>query len=280
MDSPHEIGKLLIQTARRPFPKPLESLPLEKKEIAELRPIKNRARFLEEELERSVCKSCSHVKICHGKTQRAFRTVIEDFALQWDSVNAERMRLWNDFMKHLTFLKQEGFVTETDRLTEDGLWASKLRLDLPLMIAEGLRKGVFPDTSPVLLAALVAPFVHDRDTEVLMDESQVPIDFLRSFEKMKKALIPLLERKAEQGFDVRPISNWPGAVIYAWGQGLSWEKVLRMTGIAEGDLSMLVLRTAESLRQIAALTKDYPATAKCAREAIEQILREPVLVPH
>jgi superfamily II RNA helicase len=279
-DHPQEIGRLLIQTARRPFPQPLESLPLGKEEIFELRPLENRSRFLEAELERSVCKSCGHFQICHGKTRGAFRKVLEDFTLQWNGAYAERMRLWNDFVKHLTFLKEEGFVTETNRLTDDGLWASKLRLDLPLMIAEGLRKGVFPDASPVLLAALVAPFVHDRDSEVMLDDSRVPKDFLRSFENMKKALTPLLERKTERGFDVRPITIWPGAVVYAWGKGLSWEKVVKMTGISEGDLSMLVLRTAESLRQIASLTKNYPATAKCAWKAIEQILREPVVVPH
>jgi superfamily II RNA helicase len=280
LDHSHEIGKLLCEAARRPFPRPLESLPLGEEEIAELRPIENRAQLLENKLARSICGPCSHFKICHGKKQKAFRRVLEDFALQWDSIYAERMRLWNDFMKHLTFLKEEGFVSDTDRLTDDGLWASKLRLDLPLMIAQGLRERVFPESSPVLLAALVAPFVHDRETEVMLEESRISKDFLQSFEKMKKALTPLLERKTERGFEVRPISLWPGAVVYAWGKGLTWEKVLEMTGIAEGDLSMLVLRTAESLRQIASLTKDHPATAKCAWEAIDQILREPVVIPH
>ena len=279
LDRPHAIGNVLIQTARRPLPQPLKSLPLGKQGVAELRPLENRCRFLEETLERSVCNPCSHYKTCHGKTQKAFKKTLEDFALQWESAYAERMRLSNDFQKHLAFLKEEGFVAETNNLTHDGLWASKLRLDQPLLIAEGLRKGIFPHNSPALLAALVAPFVHDRDTEVMLDEARVPKAFLRSFETMKKALAPLLERKTERGFDVRPITLWPGAVVYAWAKGYPWEKVLEMTGISEGDLSMLVLRTAENLRQIASLTKDYPATAKCAWEAIEKIFREPVVVP-
>ena len=48
---------------------------------------------------------------------------------------------WEDFLKHLAFLKQENFVDENERLTENGLWASKLRLDQPLLIAECLREA-------------------------------------------------------------------------------------------------------------------------------------------
>ena len=36
--------------------------------------------------------------------------------------------LWDDFCRHLDFLKAEGFVDDQDRLTDNGHWASKLRL--------------------------------------------------------------------------------------------------------------------------------------------------------
>jgi superfamily II RNA helicase len=49
--------------------------------------------------------------------------------------------LWEDFCRHLEFLKTEGFVNKEGRLTEDGHWASKLRLDQPLLVAECLRKN-------------------------------------------------------------------------------------------------------------------------------------------
>jgi len=52
--------------------------------------------------------------------------------------------------------------------------------------------------------------------------------------------------------------------------------VLEIGGMAEGDLAMLVTRTADNLRQIASLTKVYPAIARSALDAIAIILREPV----
>ena len=48
-------------------------------------------------------------------------------------------------------------------------------------------------------------------------------------------------------------------------------------GIADGDLAMLVLRTADNLRQIASLRDTHPEIAALAIKARESILREPVV---
>jgi superfamily II RNA helicase len=204
--------------------------------------------------------------------------LFEDFAQVWDAAHAVRMRLWNDFWKHLEFLKKEGFVAEDHKLTNDGIWASQLRLDQPLMIAEGLRQGVLPETDPSLLAALMAPFVYDRDIEVKLDEAKVPKQLVKAQMRMKKALGPMMERTRIHGFEVRSIVLWPAATIYAWANGQPWETVLEIAGLAEGDLAMLVSRTADNLRQIASLKEAHPAVAQSALEAITIILREPVLV--
>jgi superfamily II RNA helicase len=268
---------LLTETSQTEPPPILEPLPLRKDEASALRPLRGRIVLLEQELDRLICNACSHFKMCHGKARGAFRPVLDEFTLMWDSANAVRMRLWNDFMKHLEFLKEEGFVTEDDKLTHDGIWASQLRLDQPLMIAEGLRMGVLPDSDPALLAGLVAPFVHDREIEVKLDESKIPRRLVRAHARMTKALGPLMERKAVRGFQVRPIALWPAATIYAWANGQPWERVLEIAGMAEGDLAMLVSRAADNLRQIASLTRVYPAIAQSAVDAMAIILREPVL---
>jgi len=52
--------------------------------------------------------------------------------------------------------------------------------------------------------------------------------------------------------------------------------VLRIAGMNEGHLAMLISRTADNLRQIASLTRAYPAVARTANDAIPCIMREPV----
>jgi hypothetical protein len=58
---------------------------------------------------------------------------------------------------------------------------------------------------------------------------------------------------------------------------MAWDEVVKLTGIAEGDMATLVLRTADNLRQLASLKDTHPVIASCAQKAREGILREPVL---
>ncbi|MFP4477275.1 MAG: DEAD/DEAH box helicase [Desulfatibacillaceae bacterium] len=184
--------------------------------------------------------------------------------------------LWQDFVRHLRFLKAEGYVGEDDRLTGDGLWASQLRVDQPLMIAECLRQGLFPEGDPALLAALLAPFVLDREHDVVPDQDFLAKHMVKAFAKMIRALTPLARRKTEEGFAVRPLSTWAAATVHVWASGASWETAVSVAALAEGDLAMLVLRTVENLRQVASLDESHPAVARDARAAIDLLLRPPV----
>jgi hypothetical protein len=47
--------------------------------------------------------------------------------------------------------------------------------------------------------------------------------------------------------------------------------------MAEGDLSMLILRTVDNLRHIKSLAGVFPQIAEAAGRAIDRILRAPVI---
>lgn len=185
--------------------------------------------------------------------------------------------LWDDFLKHLAFLKQENFVDENDHLTENGVWASKLRLDQPLLIAECLRKGSFPRYDAKLLAAMVAPFVYDGDQDTKITRKITPRNLARGFNRVKRDLGDLLERMTEEGFPISPMFLWPAWAIYAWARGMDWEAITGQVGIADGDFAMLITRTGDNLRQIASLKESHPEVASLAFEAMDTILREPVV---
>jgi len=258
------------------MPPPLENLPLGQEGAAKIKPLNDRIALLEQERDQLICSRCRHFHLCHGKGARPFRTALGDFARLWDSANAVRENIWSDFMRHLSFLKDEGYVNEDNTLTEDGTWASQLRLDHPLMIAEGLRLGLFPDRDPALLAALIAPFVYDKDIDVEFDHTKAPKELAAGFNTLKHGLFPLVERKTVYGFPVKSTPLWVAATIYAWAKGLIWEQTLQIAGMNEGDLAMLISRTADNLRQITSLTSTYPAIAATAYDAITRIMREPV----
>jgi ATP-dependent RNA helicase HelY len=186
--------------------------------------------------------------------------------------------LWKDFQRHFDFLSMTGFCEPDGRLTEDGIWAAQLRVDQPLLIAEGFRLGLFPKKDPRMLAAIVASFVNERDSDDRIDDFPVPNQLQKVFNRIKTGLKPFATRLFESGFEIRPLFLRPALTLFLWTSGLyPWERVRQIAGLAEGDLSMLALRTSDNLRHIAALREHFPEAAESARQAIEAILRDPVI---
>jgi len=187
-------------------------------------------------------------------------------------------QLWQDFIRHLDFLKQSGFVDKADRLTDDGKWTAQLRVDQPLLIAESLRKGLLPETDPASLAALAGAFVYEQNT--IDDEEAVhrSATFLSHFTNLFEGLRPFARDMLACGFPVRPFHLRPAAALHAWSSGKKWETVVRQAGMPEGNLAMLILRTADNLRHIGSLSDDFPEVAENAKTAVDRILREPVVV--
>ncbi|MDJ0784466.1 MAG: DEAD/DEAH box helicase [Desulfosarcinaceae bacterium] len=185
--------------------------------------------------------------------------------------------LWEDFEDHLAFLKETGFVDAADRLTEDGVWASQLRIDQPLVVAEGLRKGILPDDDPALLAAVMAAFVNERESNDRMEGRLLPNKLTKCMRRIHKALHGFLRHLVSRGFPVRHLYLRPAATLYAWARGIPWEMVARDYEMAEGDLSMLILRTGDHLRHVRTLSAVFPNAAQCAEAAMNAILRDPVL---
>ena len=224
------------------------------------------------------CENCAHVDLCHGKVNRHFNRLLLEFRNSRDRMDASEGGLWLSFKHHLRFLKETGFVDVDDRLTDDGRWASNLRVDQPLLIAESIRQGAFEDITPSVFAGGMAPFVWDRTQDVDlkgtggMDLSPVE----RLFHRMLAHLRDFIALKEARGFPTPAISFWPSATLFMWAEGADWETLSKMVSVGEGDLASLIMRTADHLRQVAALKETHPRLADTAAASIALILREPV----
>jgi superfamily II RNA helicase len=186
-------------------------------------------------------------------------------------------QLWQDFLRHLNFLKATGYVSAENELTADGRWASQLRVDQPLLIAEGFRRGIFPQSQPDILAGIIASFVNEREVDDHINPKMMPDALVRAFKKVSGGLKPFAGKMKQRKFEVRPLQLRPAATVCAWAQGQPWEKVLAIAEIEEGNLAMLILRTADNLRHIRNLKDVFPEAAATAAQCIELILREPVI---
>lgn len=259
---------------------PTEGLPVLNVDVSEADLGGEELERIREKLHALPCERCEHRKTCHREKKGPIRQLLRE--LEALAVHMEEMEggLWLSFSRHLRFLKETGFVDSLNRLTQDGEWASKLRLDQPLLIAELIRKKGLEDATPELLAGALAPFVWDRVQEVeLRLGGGVALDRMEGlFDRILDLIDPIRELKTRRGFDNPPILFWPAAALYLWARGVPWEELLRLVAIDEGDMASLVMRTADHLRQVANLRETHLDLALTAEAAIERILREPVFI--
>jgi superfamily II RNA helicase len=220
-----------------------------------------------DQIEELLDKSFATYQMLHGSKRTGSAT----------SMGVDRKYLWQDFLRHLEFLEDHGFVSAAGVLTDDGVWSSQLRVDQPLMIAEGFRRGLFPEKDPALLAAIIALFVSERESNDRMDKTLVTQELMKAFRKVKKGLTPLMRDLAVRGFEVRPLSLRPASAIYAWATGRPWENVVTIAEMEEGTLARLILRTTDNLRHIMALRHAFPLAAETAAVATDLIMRDPLL---
>ena len=209
--------------------------------------------------------------------KRSFATYLMQKAAKKKKGTGSHLNLWSDFLRHLNFLKETGYVSGSGELTEEGKWASRLRVDQPLLIAEGFRLGIMPASEPHLLAGIIAAFVNERESDSKMPKKRVPKSLIDAYYRMVKGLRPFARQMLEQGFEARPLLLRPVVAINAWTMGEPWEKVCQLAEMEEGDLVMLVLRTADNLRHIRGLRQAFPEAAETAERSIDLILREPVV---
>jgi superfamily II RNA helicase len=209
--------------------------------------------------------------------KRSFATYLMQKAAKKKKGAGSHLNLWSDFLRHLNFLKETGYVSGSGELTEEGKWASRLRVDQPLLIAEGFRLGIMPASEPHLLAGIIAAFVNERESDSKMPKKRVHKSLIDAYYRMVKGLRPFARQMLEQGFEARPLLLRPVVAINAWTMGEPWEKVCHLAEMEEGDLVMLVLRTADNLRHVRGLRQVFPEAAETAERSIDLMLREPVV---
>jgi ATP-dependent RNA helicase HelY len=244
-------------------------------------PEDEKLKILEEKMGRMPCEDCGHLEDCYYQQNKELKNALTYFRGQVDSLESLGEGLWISFKRHLRFLKETSFADETDKLTQDGIWASKLRLDHPLLIAEAIKQGALSDLSPEEMAGCIAIFIWDREQQVEMrvDDQEDLTEMEDAFDRMIESIEGIRRLMVKRGFKNPPLLFWPGAALFMWARGVSWKRILSFISIGEGDMASLVMRTADHLRQVISISDTHPALTEVAKKAIDLVLREPVYIP-
>jgi len=166
---------------------------------------------------------------------------------------------------------------EGSGLAKKGYWAAELCTTLVLELAEAIDAGVFYDLSPLELSALVASIAGDshRPYFSLKKNPLKPELFVQMQEAVDRVKAAY-ERASSYDLKVLPDA---ALTVMTWMECETWAEfsgLLKLNGVADGDVARLVSQTADHLNQICKLYESHTELARAAGDARRMILKPPL----
>ncbi len=176
----------------------------------------------------------------------------------------------------LVGLDKLGHIKE-GKLTQKGSWAAELCTSLVLELAETIEEGIFYDLGVEELVGLVASIAGDPHRPYFRLRAN---PFKKEYFKQMSDVVERV-RAAYRNPATSEVQVVPDAAVTAltWMEANSWPEfaaLLRLSGVAEGDVARLISQTADHLNQLTRLHATHPALASTASEGRSRILRPPL----
>lgn len=169
-----------------------------------------------------------------------------------------------------------GFI-ENGALSEKGKWAAHLCTSYVLEISEIIASGVLDEVTLEQLVGVIAAISSDSHRPYLsLRKNPIP---KATFKKLESVIARVAAAYKHQGGTDPQVNEDAALTALTWIESDDWltfSSLLRLGGIAEGDVSRLLTQTADNLNQIARLEDTHEHLALLAAEARKRILRPPL----
>ena len=167
---------------------------------------------------------------------------------------------------------------EDGKLTEKGYWAANLCTSLVLELAEAINDKLLDGIGLVELVGLMAS-ISGTSHKNYMTIAENPVE--KFYFNSMKDIVERVSAAYERPPTSTEVEVMPEAAITVlhWMESESWSEfssILRLSGVAEGDVARLVSQTAEHLNQLSRLQEHFPNLAATAEEGRFRILRPPL----
>ncbi len=172
-------------------------------------------------------------------------------------------------------LRKLGYM-EGGSLTDKGYWAAELCTSLVLQLGECISEGLFDECALYELVGMIASISGDPHRPYFRLKAN-PVNPQR-FDSMRQVVERV--RASYQGPGSSEIEVLPDAAltVITWMDSETWPEfagLLRLSGVADGDVARLVSQTADHLNQLTRLEKTHPVLAQSAVVARSRLLRPP-----
>lgn len=225
---------------------------------------------------------------CHGCDQREdharwgeryHRLLAETEQLE-RKVAATTHSLARQFDRIRALLRERGYLSEADEVTQDGKRLTRLYSESDLLAAECLRHGVWKGLKPEELAAVVSSLVYearrDGPVEARLPQGPVSDAMLKTVrlwaeieDDERRHKLERITRQPDPGF------AWP---VYRWARGESLEKVLSAAEaggneLGAGDFVRWCRQVIDLLDQIREVVGRQDPVGSAAAKAVDALRR-------
>ncbi len=190
----------------------------------------------------------------------------------------EQDTYWRQFMNIYHLLKEAAYLDAFDQPTAKGELTAQIRSENEFAMAEIVQDPeLLHGLTGPQLAAVLSALINDSNREnlfVRMYYSGEVAQALKRVEKLFKRIQKLQDKHhVDMPLLMNPVAS---ALVEAWAQGASWERLIGATNIGEGDVVRMLRRTADILRQLSRIPDVPEPLGRTAKEALKQIYREPI----
>ncbi|GGU44556.1 DEAD/DEAH box helicase [Lentzea flava] len=225
---------------------------------------------------------------CHGCDQREdharwgeryHRLLAETEQLE-RKVAATTHSLARQFDRIRALLRERGYLSENDEVTQDGMRLTRLYSESDLLAAECLRHGVWKGLRPEELAAVVSSLVYearrDGPVEARLPQGPVSDAMLKTVrlwaeieDDERRHKLERITRQPDPGF------AWP---VFRWARGESLEKVLSAAEaggneLGAGDFVRWCRQVIDLLDQIRDVVGREDPVGSAAAKAVDALRR-------
>lgn len=212
----------------------------------------------------------------HGEGRKKLEKRLRRKLSEADAVRSRQGWLLEQTLAGLTDL---GFL-EGSSLSKKGSWAAELCTSLVLELAEAIEAGLLTEQPMSVFIGIVASLAGDPHRHYLsIKKSPVPKPIVQSLEKIVERVRNSYQNP--NGTEI-VVQNDAAATVVAWTESENWQEfsgLLRLAGVADGDVSRLVTQTADHLNQMTKLNVSHPTIAQQAFEARMMLMKPPFTDP-
>ena len=227
-----------------------------------------------EELKSYPCENCNRYKK-HAKNIEVLSRIDVRQARLLKEMERQRDIYWNDFLAHRDVLIEMGYLKD-DYPTPLGVTTSQIRSENELFIAEIIFSNVWEGLTPAQLASVVCA--------ITTEDLRIEVPYIPLSQPVRKTLNKISDirrrvEKTQSRYNVEEpcyINPYFSALIEIWADGAEWEAIVDQIDMGEGDIVRAFKRTVDVLRQFTVIDNVPEELVFTAREAIDQIMREPV----